>query len=107
MTFRSRTLPGFWYCCDALPEDIRLRAAKQYAIFERNPRHPSLQLKPVSEFWSARVTDAYRALAFREGNPSRGFGSARMKIMSAYSTAEPARAVALPTTLHTRRAATC
>jgi hypothetical protein len=27
-----------------------------------------VQLKPVAGFWSARVTDAYRVLALREGN---------------------------------------
>ena len=68
MIFRSRTLPGFWRQYDALPKDVRQRASKQYAIFAENPRHPSLQLKPVGEFWSARVTGAYRALAVREGN---------------------------------------
>lgn len=68
MTFRSRTLPEFWQHYEALPEDIRQRASKQYANFGQNPRHPSLQLKPVGEFWAARVTDAYRALAIREGN---------------------------------------
>ncbi|HEX4773382.1 MAG TPA: hypothetical protein VH351_21295 [Bryobacteraceae bacterium] len=34
----------------------------------KNPAHPSLQLKEAGEFWSARVTKAYRALAVREGN---------------------------------------
>ena len=68
MIFRSRTLPEFWHCYDALPEHIRKRASRQYEIFGQNPRHPSLQLKPVGEFWSARVNDAYRALAVREGN---------------------------------------
>lgn len=68
MSFRSRTLPEFWHHYDALPEHIRQRASKQYAIFGQNPRHPSLQLKPVGEFWSARVNDAYRAMAFRDGN---------------------------------------
>ncbi len=68
MTFRSQTLPEFWQLYDALPEEIRQRASKQYAIFAENPRHPSLRLKPVGEFWSVRVTDDYRALAVREGN---------------------------------------
>ncbi len=40
----------------------------KYAIFEQDPRHPSLQLKPVGGFWSVRVNAAYRALAVREGN---------------------------------------
>jgi len=66
--FRSRTLPEFWQNYDALPERLRRRASKQYALLVENPRHPSLQLKPVGEFWSARVTGACRALAVREGN---------------------------------------
>ena len=66
MISRSRALPEFWRCYDALPEEIRRRASKQYAIFAENPRHPSLQLKPVGDFWSVRVTDGYRALAVRE-----------------------------------------
>lgn len=32
------------------------------------PHHPSVQLKPVVGFWSARLTGAYRVLALREGN---------------------------------------
>ena len=68
MIFRSKTLAEFWDCYDALPGHIQQRASRQYAIFEQNPRHPSLQLKPVGEFWSVRVSDSYRALAVREGN---------------------------------------
>ena len=66
-----------------LREHIRRRASRQYAIFGQNPRHPSLQLKQVGEFWSARVNDAYRALAVREGTSSRGSASVRMTSMSA------------------------
>jgi len=33
-----------------------------------NRRHPSLQFKKIGPFWSARVTDDYRALAvLRDG----------------------------------------
>ena len=67
MIFRSRGLLNLASLRPAA-SDIRPRASKQYAIFGQNPRHPSLQLKPVGEFWSARVNDAYRALAVREGN---------------------------------------
>ncbi len=68
MTFQSKTLPEFWDRYDDLPEDIQRRAGQQFARFTANPQHPSIQLKPVGEFWSARVTDAYRALAIREEN---------------------------------------
>jgi D-hexose-6-phosphate mutarotase len=65
--FLHRTLPSFWECYNRLPEDIRRRADKQYEILIELPGHRSLQLKPVGDLWSARVTDAYRALAIREG----------------------------------------
>jgi len=64
--FQSKTLPEFWDKYSDLPEDIQRRADKQFSLFAANPKHPSLQLKPVGDFWS-RVTDAYRALAIREG----------------------------------------
>ena len=28
-----------------------------------DPRHPSIQLKKVGRFWSARIGDSYRAVA--------------------------------------------
>jgi hypothetical protein len=66
--FQSKTLPEFWDQYNDLPEDIQRRADKQFSLFTGNPKHPSIQLKPVGEFWSARITDAYRALAIREEN---------------------------------------
>ena len=68
MTFRSRTLAAFWDRYNTLPHDLQDRAYKQFRLFAKNPLHPSIQLKPVGAFWSARVTDSCRALAFREGN---------------------------------------
>jgi hypothetical protein len=67
---QSKTLPEFWDRYDSLPEDIQRRADKQFALFSENPAHPSihLKLKPVGSFWSARVTEAYRALGVREGD---------------------------------------
>jgi len=66
--FRSRATSRFWELLGGLPEDIQRRAEKQYELFEENPFHPSLHLKPVGDFWSVRVTDNYRALAVRNGN---------------------------------------
>ncbi len=68
MIVQSKTLPEFWDQYKDLPEDIQRRADKQFSLFVANPQHPSIQLKPVGEFWSARVTDAYRALSIREAN---------------------------------------
>lgn len=68
MNFQSKALPEFWAFYDALPEDIRRRADKQFTLFAANAKHPSLQLKPVGWFWSVRITEGYRALALREAN---------------------------------------
>ena len=68
MTLVSKTLPEFWDCYRGLPLEIQRRADKQFALLRENPAHPSLQLKPVGEFWSCRVSEAYRALAVRDGN---------------------------------------
>ena len=63
-----KALPEFWDYYNDLPEDVQRRADKQFSLLAGNPQHPSLQLKPVGEFWSVRVTDAFRALAVREQN---------------------------------------
>lgn len=68
MTFEPRTTASFWECYNELPESVRDRAVKQFALVNEDPSHPAAQLKPVGEFWSARVTDAYRVLAIREGS---------------------------------------
>jgi len=65
--FRHQTTASFWEHYNRLPEELRERADKQFALLNENPRHPSIQLKPVGEFWSARVSDDYRVLALREG----------------------------------------
>jgi len=43
------------------------RADKQFELLAQMPSHRSLRLKPVGDVWSACATDAYRALAIREG----------------------------------------
>jgi hypothetical protein len=49
-----------------LPEKVREVADKNYALLKENPRRPSLQLKKVGRFWSARVGSRYRALAVQD-----------------------------------------
>ena len=68
MNFIHKTLPSFWRCYADLPEELRRRCDKQYELLITDPAHPSIQLKPVGGFWSARVSDAYRALSLRDGN---------------------------------------
>jgi hypothetical protein len=68
ITFESRASAEFWRCYHALPASIQQTADKQFALFQNDPAHRSLHLKPVGAFWSVRITEAYRALALRQGN---------------------------------------
>ena len=58
--FASR---AFWEAYDKLPEEVRALADKNFVLLKANPQHPSLQLKKVGRFWSARIGLRYRALA--------------------------------------------
>jgi hypothetical protein len=53
----------FWDAYQALPEPVRALADKSYALLKADPRHPSLHLKKVGDYWSVRVGLGYRALA--------------------------------------------
>jgi hypothetical protein len=67
VTFRSLALPRFWNLYDRLPVEIQAQADKQFALFSKNPSHPSLRFKQVGPLWSVRVSYSYRALAVRNG----------------------------------------
>ena len=58
-----RATPDFRACYRALPGEVRELADKSFALLRGDPRHPSLHLKRVGRFWSARVGLQYRALA--------------------------------------------
>lgn len=60
--------PEFWGCYNALPAQIREQADKSFALLKENPQHPSLRLKKVGRFLSARVGLHYRALAVEAGD---------------------------------------
>ena len=53
----------FWGYYRQLPPEVRELADKSFALLEANPRHPSVRLKKVGMFWSARIGLHYRALA--------------------------------------------
>jgi len=55
--------PAFWDAYSRLPANVRALADRNYALLKEDPRHPSLQLKQVGKFWSARIGLRYRALA--------------------------------------------
>jgi hypothetical protein len=55
--------PAFWFHYRQLPEDIQRLADKCFALLKENPRHPSLRLKKIGNYWSARIGLHYRAIA--------------------------------------------
>jgi len=55
--------PDFWLRYRRLPPDIRELADRSFQMLRADPWHPSLRLKKVGIFWSARVGLRYRALA--------------------------------------------
>src|SRR5881392_3320045 len=59
----------FWWHYRQLPDEVRELADKNFALLKQDPHHPSLRLKKVGRFWSARVGLNYRVLAHerREG----------------------------------------
>lgn len=57
------TTAEFWLHYGQLPPEIRALADKNFELLKADPRHSSLRLKKVGEFWSARVGLRYRALA--------------------------------------------
>ena len=55
--------PEFWDCYNRMPAAIRKLADRNFDLLKRDSSHPSLHLKKVGRFWSARVGIQYRALA--------------------------------------------
>jgi hypothetical protein len=52
-----------------LPTDLQQQARAKYALWRREPFHPSLHFKELYEnLWSVRVTLNCRALARRRGD---------------------------------------
>ena len=55
--------PEFWSHRRRLPAEVRALADKSFALLKRDENHPSLRLKKVGDYRSARVGLHYRALA--------------------------------------------
>ena len=62
-----RTAPSFWRHFQDLPDALQRTARRNFELLEANPRHPSLRFRNVGRYWSARVSDAYRAVAVQDG----------------------------------------
>jgi hypothetical protein len=55
--------PEFWDYYRQLPAEICDLADKKFSLLKSDPRHSSVRLKKVGQFWSARIGLRYRALA--------------------------------------------
>lgn len=58
----------FWYAYRNLPGPIRDLADKRFALLKSEPRQPSLRLKRVGSYYSARIGLAHRALGVEVPN---------------------------------------
>jgi hypothetical protein len=63
---RHRATPNFRRCLDKLPANVQQSARAVFTLMKQDPRHPSVHLKKVSRFWSARVGLHHRALAVEQ-----------------------------------------
>jgi len=67
----SKCDQGFWQDLADLPPETQELARKNFRLWLENPRHPSLQFKPLASkknVWSVRVGEHYRALCTRDGD---------------------------------------
>lgn len=55
--------PSFWESYRNVPAAIQDLADRSFELLKDNPRHPSVHLKKVRKYWSARVGKKYRVLA--------------------------------------------
>jgi hypothetical protein len=65
---RHRASPRFWACYNSLPSEVKLHADRCFELLKAEPRHPSLHLKKIGKYWSARVGLRFRALAIEESS---------------------------------------
>jgi hypothetical protein len=70
---KSSTTASFRSRLRKLPPEVRALARKNFKLWQRDPRHPSLRFKKVGRYWSARVGLDHRALAIIANETTRWF----------------------------------
>jgi len=55
--------PAFWEALAALDPTTQKAAKSAFSLMKTDSRHPSLRLKRVGRYWSARVGRSCRAVA--------------------------------------------
>jgi hypothetical protein len=79
--------PDFWYHYRALSADIQANADRAFARMNADPHHPSIHLKRVGDYWSARIGLQYRALGVGVKEGVSGSGRQSRRIRQAYRIA--------------------
>jgi hypothetical protein len=83
---------SFWDNYEKLPRSIQELANRNFDILKRNPRHPSLHVKKVGRYWSARVGQRHRALAVEIEEVSSGSGLALTQTTTSLCSSQANRA---------------
>lgn len=68
---KSSTSQRFWKCCNALSQKVRRQARGAYALFDKNPYHPSLHFKRIHStrpIFSIRIGRNHRAVGLVDGD---------------------------------------
>lgn len=65
---KSAANPRFWKAYKKLPLEIQRTARKNYRLWQRDPRHPSLRFEKKGKVWGVRIGAHYRALAEQRGD---------------------------------------
>lgn len=66
----SKASASFWRRFQSLPPEAQEKAREAFRQFRKDPDNPWLNFKKLRGFpnyWSARITLSYRAVAVREG----------------------------------------
>jgi hypothetical protein len=58
-----RAARSFWRSYRQLSKTVQKLADKNFQLLKADPYHPSIHLKTVGKYWSARVGAQHRALA--------------------------------------------
>jgi hypothetical protein len=65
----GRTQRRFWKCFESLPEAVQKLAREKYALWKRDPYHPSLHFEERrNQICVIRIGNHYRAVELREGD---------------------------------------
>lgn len=67
---KSCVIPRFWKAYERLSAETQQRAKKSYKLWSKDPGHPSLHFKKLTniKLWSVRVDENHRALAEVRGD---------------------------------------